>query len=664
MRIKNLSLRTLLLIMLMVVVIVPMVMIAAFAIPSFSASLRAEASKALDTHAAVGREILATQERTRSTQLSNAALDVFSDASSMSPDVLQNQLRLQSDSLRFSYMLWADSKGQVVGSTGSSASRRLGWPLLASVAKSSADATTFVAIVPASQLAPLGIAKQLDVPIKAAAGGSAMPAEAEGAISLVTVAPVASANGKRAGVLVGVDTLKGTTAFVDAVASEVGGAATIFQNGVRVSTTLADQNGVRQIGTPVSDKVRAAVLVGGKPYDGTANVLGSTYIAAYEPLRDPSGTIVGMMFVGMPDKPYSDAVARFALNFLLVAALGLALAGALGVGAARTITRPIVAVDKAADKVAAGDLTIRVPEEGFRESVQLGAAFNAMTGALRDVLARVGVSAGSLETVSGEIADASRSEADTASSQASAVAEASASIEELTRSFGAVAEGAQRVLEIAEESLEAAESGREHVTEEAAAIDRLAGGTVQVRDAADELERVAEDIDQVTFVIGSIAEQTKILALNAAIEAARAGEAGKGFGVVSAEIRTLADSVSSSIGRISALVESIQKASHALTAIAAEQGNVATDTVMAGARTQQSLDGILEQMGRTAAAAREIAAAANQQQSAATQIAQVMQDVSQGVSGSAASSRQVAESAGHVKRESEALRQGLGRFRT
>jgi len=167
----------------------------------------------------------------------------------------------------------------------------------------------------------------------------------------------------------------------------------------------------------------------------------------------------------------------------------------------------------------------------------------------------------------------------------------------------------------------------------------------------------------VTFVIGSIAEQTKILALNAAIEAARAGEAGKGFGVVATEIRSLADSVSTSVGRIERLVRGIQEASRALASTASSQAELGETTAGESRQTRDKFDEIFERMNHTASAAREIAAAANQQQSAARQIVQVMQQVSEGAAGSATASQQLAGAAGDIKRETINLSSGLQGFK-
>lgn len=99
---------------------------------------------------------------------------------------------------------------------------------------------------------------------------------------------------------------------VDRIRELVGAEATVFQrmndrgDMIRVSTTVRDAHGARAIGTyiPAVDpdgrpNPVVSTVLRGDTYQGRARVLDSWYLAAYEPLRDPSGRVAAMLFIGL-----------------------------------------------------------------------------------------------------------------------------------------------------------------------------------------------------------------------------------------------------------------------------------------------------------------------------------------------------------------------------
>jgi GAF domain-containing protein/HAMP domain-containing protein len=102
------------------------------------------------------------------------------------------------------------------------------------------------------------------------------------------------------------------TLVVDQIQHLVGGTAVIFQrmnergDMLRVAANVKTADGQRAIGTYIPavrpdgtpDPVIDAVLHG-ITYRGSAYVVNAWYDAAYEPIRDESGSLVGMLFVGI-----------------------------------------------------------------------------------------------------------------------------------------------------------------------------------------------------------------------------------------------------------------------------------------------------------------------------------------------------------------------------
>jgi len=95
--------------------------------------------------------------------------------------------------------------------------------------------------------------------------------------------------------------------IVDAVAREDGQGmtATLFVKSgdefIRASTNVKKDDGSRAIGTTLDLKAAAGMAIAqGNAYYGPVAILGKSYITAYEPMKDGSGNIIGVYYVGYP----------------------------------------------------------------------------------------------------------------------------------------------------------------------------------------------------------------------------------------------------------------------------------------------------------------------------------------------------------------------------
>lgn len=161
------------------------------------------------------------------------------------------------------------------------------------------------------------------------------------------------------------------------------GTATIFQQDLRISTNVKRINGERAIGTRVSNVVSQAVLKEGKPWIDRAFVVNDWYITAYEPIKNIDGQIIGILYVGMLEKPYIDLRNKVMLTFTGMASLCIVFLLVILFFITSSIIRPLHVIVFATDKIAQGDLNHKV-EINFRDEIgQLAQSFNQMTQKLK-----------------------------------------------------------------------------------------------------------------------------------------------------------------------------------------------------------------------------------------------------------------------------------------
>ncbi|SDP35660.1 methyl-accepting chemotaxis protein-1, serine sensor receptor [Ralstonia sp. 25mfcol4.1] len=231
----------------------------------------------------------------------------------------------------------------------------------------------------------------------------------------------------------------------------------------------------------------------------------------------------------------------FTRNVLIgMSAAAAVIAALLGIGLARSVTRPAHQALEAAEALAQGQLGHAIQVRSHDEMGRMLGALERAFGQLGTLVRGIQQAAGSIDTAAREIASGNTDLSQRTEEQAASLEQTAASMEQLTSTVRQNAENARQANQLAVNASDVATEGGRAVR--------------SVVDTMDGISKSSARVSEIIGVIEGIAFQTNILALNAAVEAARAGEQGRGFSVVAAEVRSLAQRSSSAAKEIGELI--------------------------------------------------------------------------------------------------------------
>jgi methyl-accepting chemotaxis protein len=304
------------------------------------------------------------------------------------------------------------------------------------------------------------------------------------------------------------------------------------------------------------------------------------------------------------------------LSFILI--LGLFMIYFLS----NSIAKPIIQGIEIAEKVAGGDLTVKMLESHRNDEVgRLSNALNYMTDNLNQLIGKIIDTTNSIGNASSKLTTKALDLAEGANEQASSAEEVSSSMQQMHANIEQNTENSRQTETISAK----------------AAID-VEQSNKKTKESADHIEEITNKIS----IIKDIAFQTNILALNAAVEAARAGQEGRGFAVVAAEVRKLAE-------RSQTAAQEITGASF----VAIESSQQAT----------QLMDLITPQIENTAKLIKEISTASVEQVTGVEQINLALQELNQVTQRNAYNADEINTAAKELQHLSQLLTEASSHFK-
>jgi methyl-accepting chemotaxis protein len=365
-----------------------------------------------------------------------------------------------------------------------------------------------------------------------------------------------------------------------------------------------------------------------------------------------------------------NSLARLVRNTQIVASVIVAilLIALLAVLIRQWISQPIRKVVQQTELYASGDFSsiaaLTTQSGKTADEVELlTQGVGKMAFALRELLSLVMNSAHEVGAAAAQVNSTAERIATGADEIAGQTITVSTAGEEMSATSGDIAQNCQMAAEGAQRASQSAQNGATVVEATISVMSQIAD---KVQESARTVESLGVRSDQIGEIIGTIediADQTNLLALNAAIEAARAGEQGRGFAVVADEVRALAERTTRATREIGEMIKAIQGETRGAVA-AMEQGVLQVEAgTMEAAKSGNALSDIMEQINDVAMQVNQIATAAEQQTATTSEISSNMQQITEVVHLTATGAHESATAAAQLHGNAEELQRLVRQFR-
>lgn len=391
-------------------------------------------------------------------------------------------------------------------------------------------------------------------------------------------------------------------------------------DGNAVFTAVFDAGGdYEKAYSSVSDDV---YLEKNKDYDGRSsyfalNRLGST------------GWTIGFI---MPESDINGSLDRFAvMNVILVIAF-LIIGIAVNIFVIKTQVLPLKRLSIEANKLAAGDLSVKFDYDSddeigtlcsnFAECTEITCGyisdisrildrlakgdftvtvdtdyigdFEPIKNSLTNIITSMRNTLNNIELASGQVNQGAANVAESSTRLASGVYSQTENIKKLNNDMALVMEKVRESDRNARNASAIAESAKQKLEASNSEMSKLLKAMNDISQMSTETAKIVKTIDDIAF-------QTNILALNASVEAARAGAAGKGFSVVADEVRNLAAKSAEAANRtsklINATVDAIMEGSELADSTAKALSEAVDDTVSVNKNISLIYENSREQTG-------------------------------------------------------------------